>query len=101
MGHPEDDYTRGSEVGNITNKEIRESVAKNISAGAHLLRSLLTGDECIYDEDDERHYECKQCIEAIETIERERPRKFKGHESLTGQRPDFTNGVLLKSRPLI
>jgi peptidoglycan hydrolase-like protein with peptidoglycan-binding domain len=71
MGHPSDDYTRGSEVGNITNKELRESVAKNIEAGAHLLRSLLTGDECIYDEDDERYYECKQCIEAIETIERD------------------------------
>ena len=71
MGHPEDDYTRGSEVGNITNKELRESVAKNISAGAHLLRSLLTGSECIYDEDDERHYECKECIGAIENVERD------------------------------
>ena len=71
MGHPSDDYTRGEEVGNITNRELRVSVAKNISAGAHLLRSLLTGDECIYDEDDERYYECKQCIEAIETIERD------------------------------
>ena len=88
MGHPEDDYTRGEEVGNaktkscvvvcITNRELRVSVAKNISAGAHLLRSLLvpvspvlTGDECVYDEDDERYYECRQCIEAIETIERD------------------------------
>ena len=79
MGHPEDDYSRGEEVGNITNRELRVSVAKNIEAGAHLLRSLLTaavpsarrGDECIYDEDDERYYECKQCIEAIETIERD------------------------------
>jgi peptidoglycan hydrolase-like protein with peptidoglycan-binding domain len=71
MGHPEDDYTRGEEVGNITNRELRVSVARNIEAGAHLLRSLLTGDECIYDEDDERYYECKQCIEAIETIERD------------------------------
>ena len=71
MGHPEDDYTRGEEVGNITNRELRVSVAKNIEAGANLLRSLLSGSECIYDEDDERHYECKQCIEAIETIERD------------------------------
>ena len=71
MGHPEDDYTRGEEVGNITNRELRVSVAKNIEAGANLLRSLLTGSECIYDEGDERHYECKQCIEAIETIERD------------------------------
>lgn len=71
MGHPEDDYTRGSEVGNITNKELRESVAKNIEAGAHLLRNLLSGAECVYDEDDERHYECKQCIEAIEKVERD------------------------------
>lgn len=60
MGHPEDDYTRGSEVGNITNKELRESVAKNISAGAHLLRNLLSGAECVYDEDDDRYYQCKQ-----------------------------------------
>jgi hypothetical protein len=51
MGHPEDDYTRGEEVGNITNRELRVSVARNIEAGAHLLRSLLTGDECIYDGD--------------------------------------------------
>ena len=71
MGHPEDDYTRGSEVSNITNKELRESVAKNIEAGAHLLRNLLSGAECVYDEDDERYYECKQCIEAIETVERD------------------------------
>jgi hypothetical protein len=71
MGHPADDYSRGEEVGNITNRELRESVAKNISAGAHLLRSLLTGPECIYSEDDERHYQCKECIGAIETIERD------------------------------
>jgi len=71
MGHPEDYYTRGSEVGNITNKELRESVAKNISAGAHLLRSLLSGAECVYDEDDDRRFSCKECIEAIETVERD------------------------------
>jgi len=71
MGHPEDAFTRGDEVGNITNRELRVSVAKNIEAGANLLRSLLTGSECIYDEDDERYYECKQCIEAIETLERD------------------------------
>ena len=71
MGHPEDDYTRGEEVGNITNRELRVSVARNIEAGAHLLRSLLTGDECVYSEDDERYYECRQCIEAIDTIERD------------------------------
>jgi len=71
LGHPEDLYTRGSEVGNITNKELRESVAKNIEAGAHLLRSLLTGAECIYDDDDERHYQCKDCIREIETVERD------------------------------
>ena len=71
LGNPEDDYSRGSEVGNITNRELRVSVVRNIEAGAHLLRSLLTGDECVYSEDDERYYECKQCIEAIETIERD------------------------------
>jgi len=71
MGNPEDDYTRGSEVGNITNKELRCSVEKNISAGANLLSSLLTGDECIYDEDDERSHECKQCIGEIDTVERD------------------------------
>jgi len=71
MGHPEDDYTRGSEVGNITNRELRCSVKKNIEAGAHLLRSLLSGPECIYDEDDERHYQCKECIGKIETVERD------------------------------
>jgi len=71
LGHPEDDYTRGSEVGNITNRELRCSAAKNIKAGARLLRSLLSGPECIYDEDDERHYQCKECIRAIETIERD------------------------------
>ena len=71
MGHPENDYSRGSEVGNITNRELRCSVEKNIEAGAHLLRSLLTGKECVYDEDDERHYQCKECISAIETVERD------------------------------
>ena len=71
MGHPEDDYTRGEEVGNITNRELRVSVAKNISAGAHLLRSLLSGAECIYSEDDERRYKCKECIESVETVEKD------------------------------
>jgi len=71
MGNPSDDYTRGSEVGNITNKELRCSVAKNIEAGAHLLRSLLSGPECIYDEDDDRRYQCRECIGAIETVERD------------------------------
>jgi len=71
MGNPADDYTRGSEVGNITNRELRCSVAKNIKAGAHLLRSLLSGPECLYEEDDERHYQCKECIEAIETVQRD------------------------------
>jgi len=71
LGHPSDNYTRGSEVGNITNRELRVSVAKNIEAGANLLRSLLTGSECIYDEDDDRHYECKDCLGAIETVERD------------------------------
>ncbi len=71
MGHPEDDYTRGEEVGNITNRELRCSVAKNIEAGANLLRSLLSGAECIYSEDDERRYKCKECIGAIETVERD------------------------------
>jgi len=46
-------------------------VEKNIEAGAHLLRSLLSGPECIYDEDDERHYQCKECIEALETVQRD------------------------------
>lgn len=71
MGHPGEDYTRGEEVGNITNRELRVSVEKNISAGAHLLRSLLTGSECIYDEDDERYHECVECIGEFETVERD------------------------------
>lgn len=69
MGHPEDSYSRGEEVGNITNRELRVSVEKNIEAGAYLLRSLLTGSECIYD--DERYHQCKQCIGEIETVERD------------------------------
>lgn len=71
LGHPSDDFSRGEEVGNITNRELRVSVAKNIEAGARLLRSLLTGPECIYSEDDERHYECRECIGEIETTERD------------------------------
>ena len=62
LGHPEDDYTRGSEVGNITNRALRCSVAKNIKAGAHLLRNRLSGPECIYDEEDDRHYQCKDSM---------------------------------------
>lgn len=69
MGHPEDNYTRGVEVGNITNKELRVSVAKNILAGAHLLRSLLTGDVCAYN--NERRYKCRECIKSVATVERD------------------------------
>ena len=68
-------------MGNITNRELRESVAKNIEAGAHLLRRLLSGPECIYGEDDERRYKCKkqrttssyrkECIESVETVEKD------------------------------
>jgi len=57
MGHPDDNYTRGDEVGNITNRELKESVAKNIEAGACLLLSLLRGKQCQYLESDERWYE--------------------------------------------
>jgi hypothetical protein len=56
MGHPDDDYTRGDEVGNITNREIKYSVAKNIEAGACLLKSLLRGGKCKYHEGDNRWY---------------------------------------------
>jgi len=65
MGHPEDEYTRGDEVGNITNKELKESVAKNIEAGAYLLKSLLRGKQCQYSENDERWYGCRDCIKSI------------------------------------
>jgi hypothetical protein len=67
MGHPEDDYTRGDEVGNITNRELKESVAKNISAGACLLLSLLRGKQCHYPEGDERWYACKACVQSVPT----------------------------------
>jgi len=30
---------------------------------------LLSGAECVYSEDDERRYKCKECIGAIETVE--------------------------------
>ena len=67
MGHPEDDYTRGDEVGNITNRELKYSVAKNISAGACLLLSLLRGKQCHYPSSDERWYGCRDCIKSIPT----------------------------------
>jgi len=67
MGHPYDDYTRGDEVGNITNRELKESVAKNIEAGACLLKSLLRGKQCQYSENDERWYGCRDCIKSIPT----------------------------------
>ena len=67
MGHPEDDYTRGDEVGNITNKELKESVAKNIEAGACLLLSLLRGESCQYSESDDRWYGCKACLISVAT----------------------------------
>ena len=67
MGHPYDDYTRGDEVGNITNRELKESVAKNIEAGACLLKSLLRGKKCQYPENDERWYGCKACVQRVAT----------------------------------
>jgi hypothetical protein len=67
MGYPDDDYTRGDEVGGITNREIKESVAKNIEAGACLLKSLLRGKKCHYSENDERWYGCKSCIQSVTT----------------------------------
>jgi len=71
MGHPEDDYTRGDEVGNITNRELKESVAKNIEAGACLLKSLLRGKQCHYPSSDERWYGCRDCIKSIKTVPRD------------------------------
>ena len=71
MGHPEDDYTRGDEVGNITNWEIKYNVAKNIEAGACLLKNLLRGEKCCYSEDDERWYGCKACIQSIPTVQKD------------------------------
>jgi len=68
MGHPYDDYTRGDEVGNITNRELKYSVAKNIEAGACLLKSLLRGKKCQYSENDERWYGCRDCIKSIKTV---------------------------------
>jgi hypothetical protein len=67
MGHPYDDYTRGDEVGNITNRELKESVAKNIEAGACLLKSLLRGDKCKYPHGDNRWYGCKACVQSVAT----------------------------------
>ena len=75
MGHPDDDYTRGDEVCNITNRELKESVAKNIEAGACLLKSLLRGNNCQYSENDERWYGCKACVQSVATTPKERPRK--------------------------
>jgi hypothetical protein len=67
MGNPDDSYTRGDEVCNITNRELKESVAKNISAGACLLKSLLRGKRCHYPEGDELWYGCRDCIKSIKT----------------------------------
>jgi hypothetical protein len=67
MGNPNDSYTRGDEVGNITNRELKESVAKNIEAGACLLLSLLRGKQCHYPSLDERWYGCRDCIKSIPT----------------------------------
>jgi hypothetical protein len=67
MGNPNDSYTRGDEVGGITNRELKESVAKNIEAGACLLKSLLRGKQCQYSENDERWYGCRDCIKSIKT----------------------------------
>jgi hypothetical protein len=67
MGNPDDTYTRGDEVCNITNREIKYSVAKNIEAGACLLLSLLRGNKCQYHEGDERWYACKACVQSVPT----------------------------------
>jgi hypothetical protein len=71
MGHPEDSYTRGEEVGNITNRELKYSVAKNIEAGACLLKSLLRGDKCKYPHGDNRWYGCKACVQSVPTVARD------------------------------
>jgi len=68
MGNPDDSYTRGDEVGGITNRELKESVAKNIEAGACLLRSLLRGDKCQYPQGDDRWYACKACVQSVTTM---------------------------------
>jgi hypothetical protein len=71
MGNPDDSYTRGDEVGNITNRELKESVAKNIEAGACLLKSLLRGDKCKYPHGDNRWYACKACVQSVPTVARD------------------------------
>jgi hypothetical protein len=68
MGNPNDTYTRGEEVGFITNRELKESVAKNIEAGACLLKSLLRGDKCKYPHGDNRWYGCKACLISVATM---------------------------------
>jgi hypothetical protein len=67
MGNPDDSYTRGDEVCNITNRELKESIAKNIEAGACLLLSLLRGEQCQYPQSDDRWYACKSCVQSVAT----------------------------------
>jgi hypothetical protein len=71
MGNPDDDYTRGDEVYGITNRELKYSIAKNIEAGACLLKSLLRGERCHYSESDERWYACKACVQSVPTVARD------------------------------
>jgi hypothetical protein len=68
MGHPDDNYTRGDEVCNITNRELKYNVAKNIESGACLLKSLLRGESCQYAESDKRWYACKACVRSVATM---------------------------------
>lgn len=68
MGHPEDDYTRGAEAGFISNRGLKYSISKNISAAAHLLRHFYKGVDCAYSEG---WYECRRCIAAAPKIARD------------------------------
>jgi len=88
MGNPNDTYTRGEEVGFITNRELKESVAKNIEAGACLLKSLLRGKKCQYSENDERWYGCRDCIKSIKTVPKDWT-NTKWHRWKCNTVPDF------------
>jgi hypothetical protein len=89
LGHPEDEYTRGDEVGGLTNRELKYSVAKNIEAGAYLLKSLLRGKkECLFTQDDRRWYDCKACLSKIPKVSQDWTRT-KWHRWKCAAMPDL------------
>jgi hypothetical protein len=88
MGNPDDDYTRGDEVCGITNRELKYNLAKNIEAGACLLKSLLRGVKCQYHEGDERWYGCKACLISVPKVKRDF-RSTKWHRWKCAAVPDF------------